>query len=116
MKLIYNSASNSNDSNSDDNDQTGTTTVIQTELLPPKMYCVLMHNDDYTTMEFVVHVLKKFFNKNDSEAHHIMLTIHTEGQAVCGIYTYEVAESKSVKVTKYSRDQGHPLTCSFEPC
>jgi ATP-dependent Clp protease adaptor protein ClpS len=100
----------------DSSEQTGTITVVRTELTPPKKYQVLMHNDDYTTMEFVILVLKKFFNKADKEAHGIMMKIHTDGLAICGIYTCEVAESKTQKVNKYSKDSGHPLTCTFEPC
>lgn len=82
----------------------------------PSMYRVLLHNDDYTTMEFVIHVLQKFFAKNYDEAHAIMLKVHHQGSGICGIYTFEVAESKSSKVNKYSRAKGHPLKCSFEPC
>lgn len=82
----------------------------------PKMYKVLLHNDDYTTMEFVIHVLQKFFQKSYDEAHAIMLKVHHENVAICGIYTHEVAESKSAKVNKYSRNKGHPLKSSFEPC
>jgi len=80
------------------------------------MFKVFMHNDDYTTMEFVIHVLKKFFAKSEAEAYEIMMKVHLEGLAVCGVFTYEVAESKTEKVNKYSRDHGHPLTTSFEPC
>ena len=80
------------------------------------MYKVLLHNDDYTTMEFVVHVLIKFFQKSRPESQSIMLKIHNEGYAICGIYTHEVAESKSSKVVKYARKEGHPLKCTFEPC
>lgn len=103
-------------SNNDDEQQTGTITVVRTELSPPKMFKVFMHNDDYTTMEFVIHVLKKFFGKSESESQEIMMKVHLEGLAVCGIYTYEIAESKTEKVNKYSREHGHPLTTSFEPC
>lgn len=106
----------SSDNQNDDDQQTGTITVVKTELSRPKMFKVLMHNDDYTTMEFVIAVLKKFFNKTDDQAHDIMMKVHLEGLGICGIYTYEIAESKSEKVNKYSRDHGHPLTTSFEPC
>ena len=101
----------------DENDQqTGTITVVKTDLSRPKLFKVLMHNDDYSTMEFVIHVLKKFFSKSEAEAYELMMKVHLEGMAICGIYTYEVAESKTQKVNKYSRDKGHPLTTSFEPC
>lgn len=103
-------------SETDRDEQSGVATVKKTKLRPPKMYKVLMHNDDYTTMEFVVLVLQKFFNKNPAEAQAIMLEVHNRGFGICGIYTYEVAESKVAKVTKYARDNGHPLKCSTEPC
>lgn len=106
---------NSND-NQEKDEQTGTITVVKTDLSRPKMYKVLMHNDDYSTMEFVIAVLKKFFNKTEDQAYDIMMKVHIEGVAICGIYTYEIAESKTEKVNKYSRDHGHPLTTSFEPC
>jgi ATP-dependent Clp protease adaptor protein ClpS len=90
--------------------------MAKPKLRPPKKYKVLMHNDDYTTMEFVVHILQKYFNKTRPEAQAIMLEVHTRGMAVCGIYTYEVAESKVAKITKYARENGHPLKCTMEPC
>ena len=102
-------------SETEKDEQSGTATIRKEKLQAPRMYKVLMHNDDYTTMEFVVLVLQKFFNKNGSEAQAIMLAVHTRGFGVCGVYTYEVAESKVAKVTKYARDNGHPLKCSTEP-
>lgn len=103
-------------SETEKDEQSGVATVKKVKLQPPKMYKVLMHNDDYTTMEFVILVLQKFFNKSASESQTIMLEVHTKGFGICGIYTYEVAESKVAKVTKYARDNGHPLKCSTEPC
>ena len=88
----------------------------KTEVAKPKMYKVLLVNDDYTTMEFVIHVLQKFFQKTYDEAHAIMLKIHHDGVGICGIFTFEVAESKSAKVNKYSRNKGHPLKSTIEPC
>lgn len=102
-------------SETEKDEQSGVATVKKVKLQPPKMYKVLMHNDDYTTMEFVLLVLQKFFNKSASESQTIMLEVHTRGFGICGIYTYEVAESKVAKVTKYARDNGHPLKCSTEP-
>ena len=84
------------------------------EGLPP-MYKVLLHNDDYTTMEFVVLVLQKFFHKSHDEAEQIMLKVHHEGVGLCGVYTYEVAETKVVQVLRFAKDQGHPLKCTMEP-
>lgn len=103
-------------SETDRDEQSGTATIRKEKLQAPRMYKVIMHNDDYTTMEFVIHVLQKYFQKNEPEAHAIMLEVHTRGFGVCGIFTYEVAESKAAKVTKYARDNGHPLKCSTDPC
>jgi len=100
----------------DKNEQSGTITAKKPTLKAPRMYKVLMHNDDYTTMEFVILVLQKYFNKNFPEAQAIMLEVHTKGFGVCGIFTFEVAESKVAKVIKYARENGHPLKCSTEPC
>lgn len=81
---------------------------------PPK-YKVLLHNDDYTTMEFVVLILKMFFNKNHQEAFAVMMEVHNNGHGICGIYTKEIAETKAMKVQQYSRENGHPLKCTTEP-
>jgi ATP-dependent Clp protease adaptor protein ClpS len=106
---------NNNDAQTGANDP-GIAIADKTELEQPKMYKVLMHNDDYSTMEFVIHALMKFFNKNYDEAHAVMLNIHNDGIGLCGLYTYEVAESKSAKVNRYSKGKGHPLKTSIEPC
>lgn len=102
-------------SETDKDQQSGTATINKQKLQPPKKHKVLMHNDDYTTMEFVILVLQKYFNKTYNEAQDIMLAVHQRGVGVCGIYTYEVAESKAAKVVKYARENGHPLRCSTEP-
>lgn len=94
----------------------GIAVADEVKIEQPKMYKVLMHNDDYTTMEFVIHTLMKFFSKNYDEAHSIMLKVHNDGVGICGIFTFEVAESKSAKVNRYSRGKGHPLKCTIEPC
>jgi ATP-dependent Clp protease adaptor protein ClpS len=78
------------------------------------MYKVLMLNDDYTPMEFVVHVLEKFFGMNRSDATRIMLHVHQRGVGICGVFTYEVAESKVNSVVDYSRRNQHPLQCTLE--
>lgn len=101
-------------SETDRDEQSGTATVSKQKVQPPRMYKVLMHNDDYTTMEFVILVLQKYFNKTHDEAQAIMLSVHQKGFGVCGVYTFEVAESKAAKVVKYARDNGHPLQCSTE--
>lgn len=81
----------------------------------PRRYAVLFHNDDYTTMEFVVHVLMKFFRKNDAEATHIMLNVHHRGYGVAGVYPRDMAETKVSQVSEYARAHGHPLKLSAEP-
>ena len=80
----------------------------------PSLYKVLMLNDDYTPMEFVVHVLQRFFNKNDDEATAIMLHVHRRGVGICGVFTYEVAETKVTQVVDYARQHQHPLQCTME--
>jgi ATP-dependent Clp protease adaptor protein ClpS len=80
----------------------------------PSMYKVLMLNDDYTPMEFVVHVLEKFFGKNRAEATRIMLHVHQRGVGICGVFTYEIAESKVTAVVDYARRNQHPLQCTLE--
>jgi len=89
--------------------------AVEDEVKKPKMYRVLMHNDDYTTMEYVILVLKKFFSKNQSEAEQIMLKIHNSGIGLCGIYTFEIAEAKTIQVSKHARGNGQPLRVTFEP-
>jgi ATP-dependent Clp protease adaptor protein ClpS len=89
--------------------------VEQHKTKHPRRYSVIFHNDDYTTMEFVVHVLRKFFRKTDTEATHIMLNVHHRGYGVVGVYTRDVAETKVSQVSQYARSQGHPLKCTAEP-
>jgi len=93
-------------------------TAIETakpELKKPSMYSVIMMNDDYTPMEFVVEVLQSFFSKGPEEATQIMLDVHTKGSAVCAIYTRDIAETKAALVNQYSRDNQHPLMCEIAP-
>lgn len=87
---------------------------VEEELHEPPMYRVLLHNDDYTTMEFVVQVLENVFHKSPSEATHIMLSVHKNGTGVCGVYTAEVAETKVELVHHLARKNGFPLQCSME--
>ena len=81
------------------------------KLKAPKRFDVILLNDDYTTMEFVVEVLRRFFNKEFQAAEAIMLTIHIDGEAVCGTYTYDVAQTKVTQVIDYSRKNEQPLMC-----
>lgn len=80
----------------------------------PTMYKVLMLNDDYTPMEFVVYVLERFFYKTRDQATQIMLNVHRRGVGVCGVYTYEVAETKVTQVMDLARQNQHPLQCTIE--
>jgi len=90
-------------------------TVVQDKVERPKRYKVLMHNDDYTTMEFVVHILKTIFGKSMAQAEAIMMKIHLDGVGLCGVFTLEIAETKLNKVQQLARQNGHPLKCSLEP-
>lgn len=78
------------------------------------MYRVIMLNDDYTPMDFVVEVLMKFFNMSEEKATQVMLTVHMQGKAVCGVYTRDIAETKMAQVNQYASDCEHPLLCEIE--
>jgi len=84
------------------------------ELKEPSMYKVVLLNDDYTPMEFVVTLLERLFGLDREKATRIMLLIHTHGKGVCGIYTYEIAETKVAQVNEYSQRHKHPLLCEME--
>ena len=94
----------------------GTGVVVKTKpkTKKPSMYKVLMLNDDYTPMEFVVEVLERFFAMDRPTATRVMLEVHTRGKGVCGVFTYEIAETKVSQVTGYSREHQHPLLCTLE--
>jgi len=94
----------------------GTAVITRTkpQVKRPSLYRVLLLNDDYTPMEFVVHVLEQFFNKKREEATRIMLHVHQHGVGECGVYTYEVAETKVTQVMDFARKHQHPLQCVME--
>ena len=99
----------------DDGDAgTGIATKTKPKTKRPNLYRVLILNDDYTPMEFVVHVLERFFQKDRDEATHIMLHVHQHGVGECGTYTYEVAETKVTQVMDFARKHQHPLQCVME--
>ena len=103
-------------SNGEGNGGSGTAVVTKTKprVKRPNMYRVLLLNDDYTPMEFVVLVLIRFFNKNQEDATRIMLHVHQNGVGECGVYTYEIAETKVTQVMDFSRKHQHPLQCVME--
>ena len=88
--------------------------AVKPKTKTPPLYRVLMMNDDYTPMEFVVYLLKSFFNKSNEEATKIMLHVHQNGIGVCGIFSYEIAETKVIQVLDTSRKNNHPLQCTME--
>ncbi|MGL5046892.1 MAG: ATP-dependent Clp protease adapter ClpS [Shewanella sp.] len=87
---------------------------VELELMPPSMYKVVLNNDDYTPMDFVIEVLQVFFRKNEQEATDIMLTIHHQGKGICGIFPFGIAETKVIQVNQFARQNQHPLLCSLE--
>ena len=90
-------------------------TAEKAKLKKPPLYAVLLMNDDYTPMEFVVEVLQKFFGKTVEEATQIMLQVHEKGHGVCGVFTREVAETKAARVVQYAQEQQHPLQTRIVP-
>lgn len=94
--------------------QSGVITKTAPKTKKPSLYKVMLLNDDYTPMEFVVLVIEKFFNKGREEATRIMLHVHQRGVGVCGVYTYEVAETKVTQVMDFARQNQHPLQCTME--
>ncbi len=83
-------------------------------LTPPSQYQVLLNNDDYTPMDFVIEVLVRFFKLDQEAATDVMLKVHYQGKAICGVYSAEIAETKVVQVNQYAREHQHPLLCTME--
>lgn len=91
--------------------------VVEAEkpaLKPPPLYKVILLNDDYTPMEFVVRILEHFFGMNREKATQVMLHVHTRGRGICGVYTHDIAETKVAQVNEFSRRHQHPLLCTME--
>ena len=105
---------NSNQNNTNDDLERGLLLESKPKIKKPSMYNVILLNDDYTPMEFVVLVLEKIFNKKQEEATQIMLHVHKNGIGVCGTYTFEVAESKCKSVINFAKKNEHPLQCTIE--
>ena len=106
---------NQNDGDNWQDDSGTATQEAPPKLQKPRMYQVVLLNDDYTPMEFVVELIEQFFFKSRENATQIMLKIHSEGKGVCGVYTEDIAETKAALVNQYSQDNQHPLLCQAEP-
>ena len=109
-----NNSDQSGNGDGDDRGETGIALKTRPRTKKPSMYKVLMLNDDYTPMEFVIHALERFFGKTHDEAMAIMLHVHTKGVGICGVYTYEVAEMKASQVMDMAAHHQHPLQCTVE--
>ena len=116
---MYSEVIMSDQDNNSDNDNTdggngagtGVLTRSEAKTKKPSMYKVLLLNDDYTPMDFVVDILERFFSKSSEEAILVMLEVHNKGSAICGTYSYEIAEAKCLEVRNYANKEGHPLEC-----
>lgn len=102
------------DDGGDGDSQTGTLTKTRPKVKEPSMYKVVLLNDDFTPMDFVVQILRKFFHKSDPEATNIMLQVHHQGAGVAGVFSHEVAETKVYLVSEFARQNQHPLKCIME--
>ena len=116
---VQSSSTPGNPSNDDrqgggDDGDVGIVTKTKPKTKKPSLYKVLLLNDDYTPMEFVVHVLQRLFNKDINEATEIMLHVHQNGVGICGVFTFEVAETKVTQVIDLARQHQHPLQCTME--
>lgn len=95
-------------------EESGLATAHKPQAKQPRRFRVLLHNDDYTTMEFVIDVLVSIFGKSSTEATQIMLSVHHKGHGICGVFTREIAETKVAQVAEYARKNGMPLKCTME--
>lgn len=96
------------------NEDSGVALLSEDKVARPPLYKVILLNDDYTPMEFVVEVLRRFFGIGEGQAYTLMMTVHTKGSAVVGVFTFEIAETKVVQVMTFAREHGHPLQCILE--
>lgn len=99
---------------SESEESSGVATLAKPKVQEPSMYQVYLVNDDYSTMEFVVHVLQKFFQKTLDDAKQIMLKVHHQGRGICGVYPRDIAETKVLQVNDYARKNEMPLKCAME--
>ncbi len=116
LMTVYADDGDSSDNGGEDDgaEETGIATKTRTKPKKPNQYKVLLLNDDYTPMEFVVMVLKRFFSMDMEDATRVMLHVHQKGVGVCGVFTYEVAETKVNQVMDFAREHQHPLQCTLE--
>jgi len=115
-KVIVYASQDGQSGNEDHQPSHGLVAEVEKPVLKrPQMYQVVLLNDDYTPMEFVVEILEIFFHLERELAVRVMLKVHTEGRAVCGVYTRDVAETKMAQVNQFSRENEHPLMCEIEP-
>ena len=98
----------------DEDQEIDSSVITKNKTKKPPKYKVILHNDDYSTMEFVISVLMKFFGKGAEEAAEIMLKVHNEGAGICGVYSYEVAETKVFQVVEFAKNNKQPLKCTME--
>ena len=113
-QIIRMANQNPGSGNNEGGPQTGIALKTRPKTKKPAMYKVLLLNDDYTPMDFVVQVLERFFNKSREEATRIMLHVHKRGVGLCGVFTFEIAETKVMQVMDYARRNQHPLQCTME--
>lgn len=110
-----NNMTSGNDKKSGDGDsETGVGVATKTKTKKPSLWRVVLLNDDYTPMEFVVHILQSYFGMDEQTAAQVMMHVHQKGVGVCGVFTYEVAETKVAEVIEYARGNQHPLQCTME--
>lgn len=114
LQIIMSDKKDSGTGSGDDGDTGLIVEATKPKLKKPPMYKVLLHNDDYTPMEFVVQLLMKFFSLSRNQAEEIMIHVHTRGMGVCGVYPREIAETKVRLVTDYAMENQHPLQCSMD--
>lgn len=102
------------DNRDDDHTDTGLLTKPEVKTKKPSMYKVILLNDDYTPMDFVIHILQRFFRMSTDEATQVMLQVHQKGVGICGVFTFEIAETKVNQVLSFAQQNEHPLQCTLE--
>ncbi len=114
MMTLFNDFRLSSNHEDDNAEDLNVSVAKRTDIKPPSMYQVVLLNDDYTPMEFVVEILSMFFAMNREQATQVMLAVHTKGKGICGVYSKEIAETKSTQVNQFAQDNGHPLLSQIE--